>query len=60
MDFTLSDEQQLIRETARDFCAAEITPYAAEWDRRETIDRSIVGKLGNLPDRRSYRRSGAA
>jgi alkylation response protein AidB-like acyl-CoA dehydrogenase len=48
VDFTLSDEQQLIRETARDFCAAEITPYAAEWDRSETIDRSIVGKLADL------------
>ncbi len=48
MDFTLSAEQQLIRETARDFCAAEITPYAAEWDRSETIDRSIVGKLAEL------------
>ncbi len=48
MDFTLSDEQQLIRETARAFCAAEITPYAAEWDRSEAIDRSIVGKLAEL------------
>src|SRR6478735_2180780 len=48
MDFTLSDEQQLIRETAREFCAAEITPYAAEWDRSETIDRSIVAKLAEL------------
>jgi alkylation response protein AidB-like acyl-CoA dehydrogenase len=48
VDFTLSDEQQLIRETARGFCAAEITPFAAEWDRSETIDRSIVGKLAEL------------
>jgi alkylation response protein AidB-like acyl-CoA dehydrogenase len=48
MDFTLSAEQQLIRDTAREFCAAEITPYAAEWDRSETIDRSIVGKLAEL------------
>ncbi len=48
MDFTLSDEQQLIRQTARDFCDAEIAPYAAEWDRTEAIDRSIVGKLAEL------------
>jgi butyryl-CoA dehydrogenase len=48
VDFTLSDEQLLIRETARGFCAAEIAPYAAEWDRSETIDRSIVGKLAEL------------
>ena len=48
MDFELTDEQQLIRETARAFCDAEITPHAAEWDRTETIDRSIVGKLAEL------------
>ena len=48
MDFTLSDEQQLIRQTARDFCDAEIAPHAAEWDRAEAIDRSIVGKLAEL------------
>jgi alkylation response protein AidB-like acyl-CoA dehydrogenase len=48
MDFQLSDEQQLIRQTAREFCDAEIAPFAAEWDRTETIDRSIVGKLAEL------------
>jgi alkylation response protein AidB-like acyl-CoA dehydrogenase len=48
VDFTLSDEQQLIRETAREFCDAEIAPNAAEWDRAETIDRGIVAKLAEL------------
>jgi alkylation response protein AidB-like acyl-CoA dehydrogenase len=48
VDFVLSDEQQLIRQTAREFCDAEIAPHAAEWDRTETIDRSIVGKLAEL------------
>jgi alkylation response protein AidB-like acyl-CoA dehydrogenase len=48
VDLTLSDEQQLIRQTARDFCDAEIAPHAAEWDRREAIDRSLVGKLAEL------------
>ncbi|MGZ4289712.1 MAG: acyl-CoA dehydrogenase family protein [Gaiellaceae bacterium] len=48
MDFELSDEQQLIRQTARAFCDAEIAPYAAEWDRTETIDRGIVDKLASL------------
>ena len=48
MDLTLSDEQQLIRQTARDFCDAEIAPHAAEWDRTETIDRGIVAKLAGL------------
>jgi hypothetical protein len=48
MDFELSDEQSLIRQTARAFCDAEIAPHAAEWDRTETIDKSIVGKLAEL------------
>ena len=48
MDFELSDEQKLIRQTARTFCDAEIAPHAAEWDRAEAIDRGIVGKLASL------------
>ena len=48
MDFALSEEQELIRSTARSFCDAEIVPFAAEWDRSEAIDRSIVGKLAEL------------
>jgi alkylation response protein AidB-like acyl-CoA dehydrogenase len=48
VDFRLSDEQQLIRQTARAFCDAEIAPHASEWDRTETIDRGIVGKLAGL------------
>ena len=48
MDFELSDEQKLIRETARSFCDAEIAPHAAAWDRAESVDRAIVGKLASL------------
>jgi alkylation response protein AidB-like acyl-CoA dehydrogenase len=48
MDFVLTDEQELIRQTARAFCDAEIAPFAAEWDRSEAIDRGIVGKLAEL------------
>jgi butyryl-CoA dehydrogenase len=48
VDFELSDEQQLIRQTARAFCDAEIAPYAAAWDRAEAIDRGIVSKLAEL------------
>jgi alkylation response protein AidB-like acyl-CoA dehydrogenase len=48
VDFGLSDEQLLIQRAARDFCDAEIAPHAAEWDRTETIDRGIVGKLASV------------
>jgi len=48
LDFGLTDEQQLIRETARAFCDREIAPFAREWDRSERMDRGIVGKLADV------------
>ena len=48
MDFGLTDEQQLIRETAREFCDREIAPFAREWDRSERMDPGIVGKLAEV------------
>jgi len=48
MDFELTDEQQLIRETARAFCDREIVPYAREWDRSERMDLGIVAKLADI------------
>ena len=48
MDFTLSAEQELIRDTAREFCDREIVPYSREWDRTETMDRGIVAKLAEI------------
>ncbi|HZL59108.1 MAG TPA: acyl-CoA dehydrogenase family protein [Stellaceae bacterium] len=32
MDFELSEEHRAVRETARDFAAAEFLPHAAQWD----------------------------
>lgn len=48
MDLSLTDEQSALRVLARDFIDAEVVPYAAEWDRVESVDRSIVGKLGDV------------
>ncbi|MGZ8695361.1 MAG: acyl-CoA dehydrogenase family protein [Gaiellaceae bacterium] len=48
MDFALTPEQELIRESARDFCDREIVPFARDWDRSETMDRAIVGKLADV------------
>ena len=48
MDFTLSAEQELIRATAREFLEREVVPHAREWDRSETMDRAIVGKLAEI------------
>jgi alkylation response protein AidB-like acyl-CoA dehydrogenase len=48
VDFDLTDEQQLIRETARAFCDREIVPHAREWDRTERMDLGIVAKLAEI------------
>jgi alkylation response protein AidB-like acyl-CoA dehydrogenase len=48
VDFDLTEEQQLIRETARAFCDREIAPHAREWDRSERMDREIVAKLAEI------------
>lgn len=48
MDLALSEEQTAVRRLARDFVAREVTPYAAAWDRAESVDRGILAKLGGL------------
>jgi alkylation response protein AidB-like acyl-CoA dehydrogenase len=48
MDFALNDEQQLIRDTAREFCDREIVPHARDWDRSERMDLGIVAKLADV------------
>jgi alkylation response protein AidB-like acyl-CoA dehydrogenase len=48
VDFDLTEEQQLIRETARAFCDREIVPHAREWDRSERMDAGIVAKLAEI------------
>jgi acyl-CoA dehydrogenase len=41
----LTDEQQLIRETARDFADNEILPFVRDWDRNEVTDKGLIPKL---------------
>ena len=48
IDFELTDEQQLIRETARDFADNEIVPRARENDRNRHFDHEMVTKLGEM------------
>src|SRR3954468_4422535 len=45
MDFALTDEQQLIRDTARTFTDREIVPRARENDRNEHFDTELVAKI---------------
>lgn len=49
MDFQLSEEQQLLQRTVRDFADRECKELAARWDREGVIpDRAIVDKLAGL------------
>jgi alkylation response protein AidB-like acyl-CoA dehydrogenase len=45
MDFELTDEQRLIKETARDFSDNEIAERARENDRNEHFDLELVAKI---------------
>jgi len=46
--FGLTDEQQLIRETARDFVDNEVIPRVRESDRAERFDRELASRLGEM------------
>ena len=48
MNLELSEEQSAVRDLAAAFTDREIVPYAAEWDRAESVDRAIAGKLGKV------------
>ncbi|MFJ8587133.1 acyl-CoA dehydrogenase family protein [Streptomyces sp. NPDC093595] len=48
MNLELSEEQTAVRQLAEDFVRREIAPHAAAWDRAESVDRSIVKKLGEV------------
>ncbi len=48
IDFELTDEQRLIRETARNFADNEIFPRVKENDRNEHFDTELIQKLADM------------
>jgi alkylation response protein AidB-like acyl-CoA dehydrogenase len=48
VDFALTDEQSALRSVTAQFVDREIMPYAADWDRAEHVDLSIVDKMAGL------------
>jgi len=48
MDFSLTDEQRLIRDTVRDFARNEVAPAAEELDRTKSFPYELVSKMGEL------------
>ncbi len=48
MDLQLTPAHRDLRELARTWVDKEVVPFAAGWDREESVDPAIVGKLGAL------------
>jgi short-chain 2-methylacyl-CoA dehydrogenase len=48
LDFDLSDEQRLLRDTVRDFARGEVAPVAEELDRTKSFPYDLVAKMGEL------------
>lgn len=49
MDFSLSEELQMLRDMARDFAAEKIAPYADEWDEKHYFPyEEVVKPMGEL------------
>jgi alkylation response protein AidB-like acyl-CoA dehydrogenase len=48
MNLDLTPEQQLIRDTARDFAMAELEPNAQEWDEHHIFPRDVFNRMAEL------------
>jgi alkylation response protein AidB-like acyl-CoA dehydrogenase len=48
LDFTVSEQHALLRQSVRDFCEREIRPHCREWDESERFPLEIVPRLAEL------------
>jgi alkylation response protein AidB-like acyl-CoA dehydrogenase len=48
MDFSLTDEQVLLRKSIREFAEAEIRPHVMEWDEAQHFPTELLPKLAAL------------
>ncbi|MCC2105361.1 MAG: acyl-CoA dehydrogenase family protein, partial [Hyphomicrobiales bacterium] len=44
----LSEEQQMVRDVARDFSREKLAPYAAEWDREHRFPSEAISEMASL------------
>src|SRR5260370_35845744 len=44
----LTDEQRMLRDTAREFARRKLAPHAAEWDREARFPKEALAELGKL------------
>ena len=48
MDFSLSDEQLMIRDSVRKFAAEQILPHARQWEKEHAFPRELLHRMGRL------------
>ena len=48
MDFALTEEQELLSKTIRDFAEKELGPHSREWDEKQHFPREVFAKLAEL------------
>ena len=48
MDFRLTDEQELLRRSVREFAETEIRPHVMEWDASQHFPKELLPKLASL------------
>jgi alkylation response protein AidB-like acyl-CoA dehydrogenase len=48
LDFSLGEEQQLLKKTVREFAERELRPHAREWDEKQEFPREVFTKLGEM------------
>jgi alkylation response protein AidB-like acyl-CoA dehydrogenase len=48
MDFELTEEQRMLKDTVARFVEREITPRAAQWDEQEAFPSEVFRAMGDL------------
>src|SRR5207253_3531711 len=48
MDFRLTEEQRLVRDTAQDFVDRELIPHVRDWEEKGEIPKSFYRKMADL------------
>jgi glutaryl-CoA dehydrogenase len=48
LEAQLTDEERLIRDTARQYAQEQLAPRIRDWNRNETFDRTVMREMGEL------------
>ena len=48
MNFSLTEEQQLLRKSVREFSETELRPHVMEWDEAQHFPKALLAKLAEL------------